>query len=87
MRILDFAQAKEYAWIVVTDDAVPFIKQGRNVMHGFVDGVDKWLRPNENVLIVDTNGNLVGFGRSNSTVAEMASSTKGIAVKTREGIR
>ena len=56
-------------------------------MHGFVEGVDKWLRPNENVLIVDTNGNLVGFGRSNSTVSEMASSTKGIAVKTREGIR
>ena len=82
-----FCPGKGPAWIVVNDDAVPFIKQGRNVMHGFVEGVDKWLRPNENVLIVDTNGNLVGFGRSNSTVAEMASSTKGIAVKTREGIR
>ena len=82
-----FCPGKGPAWIVVNDDAVPFIKQGRNVMHGFVDGVDKWLRPNENVLIVDINGNLVGFGRSNSTVAEMASSTKGIAVKTREGIR
>jgi len=82
-----FCPGKGPAWIVVTDDAVPFIKQGRNVMHGFVEGVDKWLRPNENVLIVDTNGNLVGFGRSNSTVSEMASSTKGIAVKTREGIR
>ena len=82
-----FCPGKGPAWIVVTDDAVPFIKQGRNVMHGFVEGVDKWLRPNENVLIVDKNGNLVGFGRSNSTVSEMASSTKGIAVKTREGIR
>jgi len=82
-----FCPGKGPAWIVVTDDAVPFIKQGRNVMHGFVEGVDKWLRPNENVLIVDTSGNLVGFGRSNSTVSEMASSTKGIAVKTREGIR
>ncbi|RAH14815.1 MAG: tRNA guanosine(15) transglycosylase TgtA [Methanobacteriota archaeon] len=82
-----FCPGKGPAWIVVNDDAVPYIKQGRNVMHGFVEGVDKWLRPNENVLIVDTNGNLVGFGRSNSTVSEMASSTKGIAVKTREGIR
>ena len=80
-----FYPGKGLAWVVVNDDAVPFIKQGRNVMHGFVDSVDPWIRPNDNVLIVNSQGKLVGFGRSTSSSSEFASFTKGIAVKTREG--
>ena len=54
-------------------------------MHGFVDSVDPWIQPNDNVLIVNSKGELVGFGRSTSSSSEFASFTKGIAVKTREG--
>ncbi len=80
-----FHPGKGLACVVVNDDAVPFIKQGRNVMHGFVDSVDPWIQPNDNVLIVNSKGELVGFGRSTSSSSEFASFTKGIAVKTREG--
>ena len=76
---------KGLAYVVVDDDAAPFIQQGRNVMHGFILACDPWLRPNETVLIVDKTGKLLAVGRSQATIAEMATFRKGIAVKIREG--
>jgi 7-cyano-7-deazaguanine tRNA-ribosyltransferase len=73
------------AWIVVDNDAEPFVKEGRNVMHGFVLGCDSWTRPGESVLIVNSAGELLAIGRSQATSSEMESFTKGIAVKVREG--
>ena len=73
------------AWVVVDSDAEPFVKQGRNVMHGFVTACDNWTRPDEHVLIVNQSGDLLAFGRSQSTPEELSSFTKGIAVKVREG--
>ena len=73
------------AWIVVDDDAEPFVKEGRNVMHGFVLGCDSWTRPGESVLIVNSAGELLAIGRSQATSDEMETFTKGIAVKVREG--
>jgi predicted RNA-binding protein (TIGR00451 family) len=76
---------KGLAYVVVDDDASPFIQQGRNVMHGFILACDPWMRPNETVLIVDKTGRLLAVGRSQATIAEMATFRKGIAVKIREG--
>ena len=73
------------AWVVVDSDAEPFVKDGRNVMHGFVTACDEWTRPGEIVLIVNSSGELLAFGRSQSTPAEFETFTKGIAVKVREG--
>ena len=73
------------AWIVVDDDAEPFIRSGRNVMHGFVLACDPWVRPNEDVLVVNSKGELLAFGRSKSTAKEFECFKKGIAVKVREG--
>ena len=80
-----FSKGNGLAWIVVNDDAEPFVRQGRNVMHGFIEAADSWARPDDNVLVVNSNGDLIGFGRCQSTVEEMASFTKGIAVKIRQG--
>ena len=73
------------AWVVVDSDAEPFVREGRNVMHGFVTACDEWTRPGETVLIVNSFGELLAFGRSQSTPAEFETFTKGIAVKVREG--
>ena len=73
------------AWVVVDSDAEPFVKDGRNVMHGFVTACDEWTRPGEIVLIVNSSGELLAFGLSQSTPAEFETFTKGIAVKVREG--
>ena len=73
------------AWVVVDNDAEPFVNEGRNVMHGFVLACDPWVRPGETVLIVNSNGKLLAIGRSQSTSSELATFKKGIAIKVREG--
>lgn len=74
------------AWLVVDDDAEPFVRQGRNVFHGFVLAVDAWIQPSQTCLIVNTKGDLLGHGLSNGTADEFGGFKKGIAVKTRGGI-
>jgi len=76
---------KGLAWIVVDSDAEPFVRQGRNVMHGFVKACDGWTRPGETVIIVNENSELLAIGRSQSTPRELATFKKGIAIKVREG--
>ena len=74
------------AWIVVDEDAEPFVRQGRNVFHGFVLAVDAWIQPSQTCLIVNQKGSLLGHGLSNGTADEFVGFKKGIAVKTRGGI-
>ncbi|MBL6734043.1 MAG: hypothetical protein ISP84_05830, partial [Candidatus Poseidonia sp.] len=73
------------AVVVVDDDAVPFVRKGRNVFHGFVRACDPWLNPGEACLITDLNGTLLGHGVAQCTSGELGCFTKGIAVKTRGG--
>jgi len=75
------------ALVVVDDDAEPFIRQGRNVFHGFVTACDPWLRPNETCLIVNSKGDLLGHGISQCTPKDISTFQKGVAVKTRDGIK
>ena len=72
--------------VVVEDDAEPFVRKGRNVFHGFVKACDPWLTIDQPALIVNSNGDLLGYGISKSTPEDLSSFTKGIAVKTRGGI-
>lgn len=74
------------AWVVVDADAEPFVRQGRNVFHGFVVAVDAWIQPSQTCLIVNQDGALLGHGLANGTADEFRGFKKGIAVKTRGGI-
>ncbi len=74
-------------WVVIDSDAVPFVKEGRNVFHGFVKAADSWLRPGTYCHVVDERGELIGHGISTATVRGMSKFTKGIAVKIRDGIK
>jgi 7-cyano-7-deazaguanine tRNA-ribosyltransferase len=74
------------AWVVVDNDAEPFVRQGRNVFYGFIVAVDPWIKPSQTCLIVNQSGDLLGHGLSNGTADEFAGFKKGIAVKTRGGI-
>ncbi len=75
------------AWVVVNDDAEPFVRKGRNVFHGFVLATDPWITPGSTCLIVNKNGRLLGHGISNCNSEEFATFSKGIAIKTRGGLR
>jgi len=72
--------------VIVNDDAVPFIKDGKSVFAKFVEDCDPELRPFDECLIVDNNDNLIGNGRCLLNRLEMLSFNYGMAVKTREHI-
>jgi len=78
--------SKGPAWVVVNDDAEPFVRQGRNVFHGFILACDSWVSPGDTCLLVNKKGELIGHGISHCTPADMQHFQKGVAVKTRGGI-
>ena len=73
--------------LVLQEDAIPFVRDGRNVIHGFIDEVDDNIAPGLACLIVDSNGDLVAHGVSRCTSNEILKFTKGIAIRTRGGIK
>ena len=70
--------------VVVDDDAIPFVKEGKSVFAKFVEDCDKNLRPMDECLIVDCKDNLLAVGRCIMNREEMLSFEYGMAVKTRE---
>ena len=71
--------------VVVSNDAVPFISEGKSVFSRFVIDADREIRPYDEVLIVDSSDKLVGTGRCMLNYDEMMDFKDGVAVKTRIG--
>ena len=69
----------------VTDDAVPFVSEGKNVFCQFVTECDSELRPMEEVIVTDSKDKVIATGRMMLTADEIRSFKKGIAVKVRSG--
>ena len=78
--------SKGPAWVVVNDDAEPFVRQGRNVFHGFILACDSWISPGDTCLLVNQKGELIGHGISQCTPTDMQHFQKGVEVKTRGGM-
>jgi 7-cyano-7-deazaguanine tRNA-ribosyltransferase len=72
--------------VIVEEDAVPFIKEGKSVFAKFVIDCDSELRPLDECLIVNKKDQLIGVGRCKLNRIEMLSFDYGVAVKTREQI-
>jgi 7-cyano-7-deazaguanine tRNA-ribosyltransferase len=73
--------------VIVDDDAVEFIKDGKSVFSKFVIDCDSELRPFDECLIVDKKDELIAVGRCLLNRIEMLSFDYGMAVKTREHIK
>lgn len=72
--------------VVIDGDAEPFIRDGRNVMHGFILECKGSPRNGMPCLLVNEAGELVGHGIAQCGQKEMIAFRKGIAVKVRGGI-
>ena len=72
--------------VIINDDAVPFVKDGKSVFSKFVINGDELLRPYDECIVVDQNDNFLGVGRCLLTVSEMVAFNFGQAVKMREHI-
>ena len=73
--------------VIVADDAVPFVKEGKSVFAKFVLDCDPNLRPYDECILVDEQDLFLGIGRTLLTRNEMLSFRYGMAVKTRDSIK
>ena len=73
--------------VVVLSDVSNFIAEGRNVFAKHVVDVDKAIRAEDEVLVVDENDNLLATGKAVLSAIEMLDFEKGLAVEVRAGIR
>jgi 7-cyano-7-deazaguanine tRNA-ribosyltransferase len=69
--------------VIVEDDAIPFIKDGKSVFAKFVKDCDPDLRPYDECLIVSEKDTLLATGRCILNRLEMLSFEYGVAVKTK----
>ncbi|MCQ2086190.1 MAG: tRNA guanosine(15) transglycosylase TgtA [archaeon] len=83
-RIIELVPYPKFR-VVVVDDAVPYILQGRNAFCQFVADMDPDIRPMEEVIVVDKDDNFVATGRAILTWDEIRSFRRGVAVKIRSG--
>jgi len=72
--------------IIVMTEISEFIKQGRNVFCKHVVGVDKNLRPLDEVIVVNQEDELLAIGRLKIAVDLLTAFKTGIAVMVRKGV-
>lgn len=72
--------------VVAHKEAVPFIKEGKDLFAKFVTKIDETLRAYEEVFITDADDTLLGVGKLLLSPKEALSFKKGVAVQCRRGI-
>lgn len=71
---------------VVLSEVSEFIRKGRNVFCKHVVDIDSSLRPNDEVIVVNQNNDLLAIGKLVIPVPYIRSFQTGIALKIRRGI-
>jgi len=74
-------------WVKVNNEAACFVAEGRNLFAKHVVDADESIRPNEEVLVVDSEGMLLAVGKAVLTGKEMKKFRYGVAVRVRKGIK
>ena len=72
--------------VVVSDDAVQFVRGGRSVFNKFVVSAGKNIYPKSEVAILDRKGKVVGVGMAVLNGVHMGHFKTGVAVKVRAGL-
>jgi len=67
--------------VVVSDDSLPFIKEGKSVFCKFVVEIDDNILPEDIVFVVDSKDNLIAVGIAKLSASEIKSFNRGVAVK------
>ncbi|MCD6470909.1 pseudouridine synthase [Candidatus Bathyarchaeota archaeon] len=83
-KVLEAMQPKRL-WVQVRDDAALFVEKGSDVFVKHVTDLDEEIRPGEEVIVVNSKGEVIAVGRAMLSGAEMRVFNRGIAVKVRRG--
>lgn len=73
--------------VVVTKEAAPLVAEGRSVFAKHVTHVDRKLRAGDEVLVVDDSDALLAVGKAHLCPEEMLDLSRGVAVRTRHGVK
>jgi len=73
-------------WVIVQKDAAPFVASGRSVFAKHVVDADEEIRPQEEVIVLDEDSEVLAVGKAILTGAEMKAFKKGVAVRVRRGV-
>jgi predicted RNA-binding protein (TIGR00451 family) len=73
-------------WVKVQEDVEPFISEGKSVFAKHVVDTDPEIRPQEEVIVVGKDNQILAVGKAVLTGREMKAFKHGVAVKVRRGI-
>jgi archaeosine-15-forming tRNA-guanine transglycosylase len=71
--------------VVVVDDVIEFIEQGKNLFSRHVKEVGAGIKPGQEAIILDSEGKVDAVGKVILTRDEMQRFKTGVAIKTRRG--
>ena len=84
-KVLNYTQ-KPYLRAIVLSEIAEFIKKGRNVFCKHVVDIDPFLRPLDEVIVVNQEDKLLAVGRLMIPAHYIKTFDTGIAIKVRKGI-
>jgi len=73
--------------VVVNDEARDFVSKGRSVFAKHVTSCGNRIRPQSEVVILDTNGKVIAVGRALLSAKMMRQFKSGVAVKVRQSLK
>jgi predicted RNA-binding protein (TIGR00451 family) len=73
-------------WVRIEDEAEPFVSRGRSVFAKYVKEVDEEIRPNEEVIVINSKNEVLAVGRALLSGLEMKTFNRGVAVAVRHGV-
>jgi len=73
-------------WVKIHDDAEPFVSKGRSAFAKHVVDADTEIRPNEEVIVINTKNEVLAVGRALLSGKEMKEFSRGMAVRVRRGV-
>ncbi|MEM1514789.1 MAG: PUA domain-containing protein [Candidatus Bathyarchaeia archaeon] len=83
-RVFSLTEQKRL-WVKVDNTAIQFIEKGSDVFAKHVVDSDLEIRPGEEVIVIDDNGNVIAVGKALLSGHEMRAFKRGVAVKVRRG--
>lgn len=71
--------------VIINDGVREFVKEGRSVFAKHVVSAGEMIRPNSEVAVLDSKGDVIAVGRAILPASMMLSIKRGVAVKVRRG--
>lgn len=73
-------------WVKVRDEAELFVSKGRSAFAKHVIDADEEIRPQDEVIIINTENEVLAVGRALLSGKEMKAFSRGMAVRVRRGV-